>query len=42
MILGCITLYNVGKLVRIDGKIDAKKYTDVLESGLFSTIKNMK
>ena len=38
MVWGCITPYGVGKLVRIDGILDSKKYTDALRNGLFNTI----
>jgi transposase len=38
MAWGCITPYGVGELVRLDGKIDSKKYIDVLSNGLMKTL----
>jgi transposase len=38
MAWGCITFYGVGKLIRLNGKIDSSKYVDVLSDGLFNTL----
>jgi hypothetical protein len=38
MLWGCITSEGVGKLVKIDGIMNAKKYMNVLSDGLIKTI----
>jgi transposase len=37
---GCITFEGVGKLIRLNGKVDASKYIQVLRDGLIKTIDN--
>src|SRR3982074_812418 len=38
MIWGCMTIHGVGKLVRIDGMLDAKLYCKILNENLASSV----
>ena len=38
MVWGYMTRFGFGKLVRIEGKVNAKKYVAILEDGLLHTL----
>lgn len=38
MVWGCLTPYGPGRLVRIEGRMNAEKYVEVLKEGLLGTI----
>lgn len=40
MVWGCITSRGVGRLYRIDGKMDADKYTQILRQSLLQTYRD--
>lgn len=40
MVWGAITYDGVGRLLRVDGRMNASQYVDILESGLKSTLSN--
>jgi ribosomal protein L30E len=39
---GCITFHGVGKIVRIDGTMNSRKYIEVLCDGFLETLENLK
>lgn len=40
MVWGCMTRFGFGRLVRIEGKMNAEKFITVLEEGLLGTLNN--
>ncbi|QRW20438.1 Transposable element Tcb2 transposase [Rhizoctonia solani] len=42
MVWGCITPKGVGRLIRIDGRLTAAKYIEILKEGLLGTLKDYK
>lgn len=38
MVWGCMTQFGFGRLVRIEGKVNAEKYVSILEEGLLPTL----
>ena len=41
MIWGCMGLYGVGKLVEVQGKMDAKQYCEILDDGLVESFEKL-
>ena len=42
MVWGCVTSKSVGTLHRIEGRMDAEMYTQILQSSLLSTLKKLR
>ena len=42
MLWGCFSLAGTGKLVRIEGKMDAAKYREILEGNLFQSSRDLR
>ena len=38
MVWGCVTAWGTGRLIRIDGIMDAVKYVEIVEEGLLGTL----
>ena len=41
MVWGCMGLYRVGKLIEVEGKMDAKQYCEILEDGLVESFETL-
>ena len=38
MVWGCMSWYGIGRMVEVEGRMDAKQYVDILEKGLLPSI----